>query len=224
MQQTTANLPILSDETAMLQVEQVWSDIAQEFDKFYELMPEKPMARTELTFHPFVKLLGYLCISLADVPGDIVEIGVWKGRSLALMDRLSSSSTKIVGIDPCAQPGQEQELTYFQERIFPATHVIVEYSERAVANLTKITKHLKILHIDGGHDSYNVWADFLLYERFVVPGGYVIFDDYEDAVYSPDVKVAVNEMNARGLFRDFEVIGPVTNYENSFLLRRRVVS
>jgi hypothetical protein len=39
-------------------------------------------------------------------------------------------------------------------------------------------------------------------------------------VYSPGVKIAVDEMNARGLFAGFEVIGPVRDFENSFLLRR----
>ena len=45
------------------------------------------MERTELSFHPYVKLLGYLCLEIDRLPGDIVEIGVWKGKSLAFVRR-----------------------------------------------------------------------------------------------------------------------------------------
>ncbi len=220
MPNVNTNLAILADTTAMSRVEAVWTEIDGEFEAAYSEMPSKFMERTELTFHSFVKLLGYLCIDLEQTLGDILEIGVWKGRSLALMNRLSQASTHVIGVDPCALLGQEQELNYFHQSVFPNAKLIVEFSERAVAEVVRVTDQLKILHIDGGHDSHNVWADFLLYERFVVPGGYVVFDDYADDVHSPDVKIAVDELQARGLFRNFEVIGPVTNYENSFLLKR----
>lgn len=220
MSATASDLPLLRNAEFSARVEGTWDTLAREFDSTYAAMPVKFMERTELTFHPYVKLLGYLALDLRGHPGDIVEIGVWKGRSLALMSRLAGPGTKVIGVDPCAMPGQDRELPYFHGKVFPETDIVVGFSERAVSEVVRRTQTIKLLHIDGGHEAFNVWADFLIYERFVVPGGYIVFDDYEDAVYSPGVKVAVDEMHARGLFAGFEVIGPVRDFENSFLLRR----
>ncbi len=220
MSHDAAEMAVLSDPDFSARVESAWAGIAREFDDAYAAMPVKFMPRTELTFHPYVKLLGYLCLDLWDHPGDVLEIGVWKGRSLTLMQRLCPPVTKVIGVDPCAMEGQDKELPYFHEHVFPDAILVTEFSERAVAEVVRHTRRLKLMHIDGGHNAYNVWADFLLYERFVVPGGYVVFDDYADSQYSPEVKVAVDEMEAQGLFAGFEVIGPVLDYENSFLLKR----
>jgi SAM-dependent methyltransferase len=213
-------LPLLRNPDFSARVDATWDALARDFEAAYRAMPVKFMERTELTFHPYVKLLGYLALDLQGHPGDIVEIGVWKGRSLALMHRLSGPGTKAIGIDPCAMPGQERELPHFQAQVFPAADLVVDFSERAVAEVVRRTQTIKLLHIDGGHEAFNVWADFLIYERFIVPGGYIVFDDYADAVHSPGVRTAIDEMLANGLFAAFEVIGPVRDFENSFLLRR----
>ncbi len=220
MSDTSAELPLLQNASFVGRVEDTWAALAEEFDAAYAAMSVKFMERTELTFHPYVKLLGFLALELGDVGGDMVEIGVWKGRSLALMQRLSGGRCKVIGIDPCAMPGQKDELRHFHRSVFPDAHLVTEYSERAVASVVRHTREIKLLHIDGGHAAFNVWADFLLYERFVRSGGYVVFDDYADAVHSPEVRVAVDEMRAMGIFDAFDVIGRVSGFDNSYLLRR----
>jgi hypothetical protein len=72
-------------------------------------MPIKYIERTELSFHPYVKLLGYLCLDVQALSGDVVEIDVWKGKSLAFMKRFAGDDTKFIGIDPFELRGQEQE-------------------------------------------------------------------------------------------------------------------
>jgi hypothetical protein len=44
---------------------------------------------------------------------------------------------------------------------------------------TKIAGSISILHIDGNHDENAVSEDFSLWSPHVVPGGWIIFDDYE---------------------------------------------
>lgn len=44
---------------------------------------------------------------------------------------------------------------------------------------TPITGSIAILHIDGNHDEAAVAADFALWSPHVVPGGWIIFDDYD---------------------------------------------
>jgi hypothetical protein len=213
---------ILKDPAIKKQIDSEWERLTSDFDRAYAAIPAPYMERKELSFHPFVKLLGFLCLDLSSVQGDIIEIGVWKGKSLTLMKRLAEAPTKLIGVDPCALQGQEQELDYFHQSIFPECFVVKSYSEHAIEKVLEFSssKQFKLLHIDGGHLSENVWADFLIYERFVVPGGYVVFDDYTDHEYSPEVGPAVERLRAAGLFGSYEVIGQPVGYENSYVLRK----
>ena len=201
-------------------VNEEWDEISRAYETAYAAMPVKPMERRELSFHPLVKLLGFLCLDVASLSGDVVEIGVWKGKSLAFMKRFFNDDTKFVGVDPFELKGQIQEVAYFHSKLFPSCHLIQAYSQNAIAVVASLTRRFKILHIDGGHLRMHVWSDFLLYERFVVPGGYVVFDDYGDTEYSPEVGPAVDEMRQAGLFRNYEIIGQLEGYENTFVLRK----
>jgi len=212
---------LLSGRENRARVDRVWNELTRDFEQTYASMPVKFMQRTELSFHDMVKLLGYLCIDLAPLAGDIVEIGVWKGKSLALMQRLAQPTTKLIGIDPCELQGQFEELGFFHRALFYDCHLIRAYSQLAIEKTLEISRRFKLLHIDGGHLGFNVWMDFLIYEHFVVPGGYVVFDDYTDKNYSPEVGPTVDRMRAFGVFERYDVIGSVPGFENSYLLRRR---
>ena len=96
----------------IFEVDRVWLLITNEFETYSKVRNRPRMDREELSFHSDVKLLGHLCLQLEGVPGAIVEIGVWKGKSLAFMERLSKD-TKIIGIDPCEIEGQTEELNFF---------------------------------------------------------------------------------------------------------------
>ena len=177
------------------------------------------MSRGELSFHDHVKLLGYICLEIYDLPGDILEIGVWKGKSLAFMQRLSPRGIKLIGVDPCSLAGQLEDLTYFHKQLLPEAEIVVGQSELSVPKVSSLSKNFKLIHIDGGHQYHNVWLDFLLYERFLVPGGYIVFDDYNDLTYSPEVGQAVNDLYRGGFFDKFNVIGAVPEFTNSFVLQ-----
>jgi cephalosporin hydroxylase len=212
---------LISDPAIQARVEAEWGKLESDFAAAYAAMPVKYMGRTELSFHAHIKLLAYLSIDVAKLEGDIVEIGVWKGKSLALMQRLSSESTTVIGIDPFELQGQVQEVEYFHDRLFKDCKLIRGYSQNAVERTVQVSRKFKLLHIDGGHKSENVWADFLLYERFLVPGGYVVFDDYSDFQFSPEVGPAVDRMKSSGLFVPYDILGQLPGYEASFVLRRK---
>lgn len=211
---------LLEDPTATAQVETAWEKINRDFATAYSAMPIKHMARTELSFHSHIKLLGYLALAVGPVEGDIVEIGVWKGMSLAFMQRLCSGSARLIGIDPFELPGQAQEASFFWKVLFPDCALIQGYSQNAIEKALQVSTRFKLLHIDGGHTSENVWSDFLLYERFVVPGGYIVFDDYGDVAHSPEVGPAVDRLRTMGLFKDYVILGQLRDFENSYVLRK----
>jgi SAM-dependent methyltransferase len=212
---------IVSDPNASVEVERVWDELTQEFDKVNARKLHHYMKRREVSFHTHVKLLGYLALALKDVKGDILEIGVWKGKSLALMHRLAGPGVKAIGLDPLEVEGQAKEILVFQKKIFPDITIVTGYSEYAASEALALSHTFKLLHIDGGHLAKNVWIDYLAYGQFVVPGGYLVFDDYDDHEFSPEVGPAVDRMRELGLFEGFELIGQIEPFTNSYVLRRK---
>jgi hypothetical protein len=212
---------LLSDPHLTARIDSEWNRLSERYEATYASMPTKYMERKELSFHPLVKLLGFLCVELERLAGDIVEIGVWKGKSLALMQGLVRLPTKVIGIDPCELAGQRSELEYFHQAIFSNSFLVLDYSQHAIEKTLQISKAFKLLHIDGGHASENVWMDFLMYERFVVPGGYIVFDDYMDSEHCPEVGPTIDRMRDMGMFKEYHDLGSVPKYENSYLLMKK---
>jgi hypothetical protein len=217
-QHTLATL--VSDPIASAEVEAEWAKLSAEFDKVNARKLHRYMERREVSFHSDVKLLGYLAIALRGQDGDLFEIGVWKGKSLSFMHRLAGGRSIAVGVDPLELEGQEKEIEVFRKKIFPDAHIVRSYSEYAVERVLALSRTFKLMHIDGSHLARNVWLDFLAYERFLLPGGYLVFDDYNDVKYSPEVGPAVDLMNKYGLFAGYEIIGSVEPYTNSFVLKK----
>jgi hypothetical protein len=212
----------LNDQKLNTLVQTTWDNLHEEFLAVQaQIPPQHRMSRPEISFHDHVKLLGSLTVMCEGVHGDILEIGVWKGKSLSLMHRLSENSRKIYGIDPLELPNQAAEQSYYNRAIYPDVKVLRSYSERALSEFETLSKSLAILHIDGGHLSKNVLLDFLLYEDLVSTGGYIIFDDYKDYKYSPEVGPAVDLLRVGGFFNRYEVFGSIPGFDSSYVLRRR---
>lgn len=95
----------------------------------------------------------------------------------------------------------------------------------------KIVKNVDLFYIDGDHSYEGCINDFLNYADLVSAGGYVVFDDYHDVHYSPQVKHAVDFITSQYLFDQFEIIGTFQNsllaqpsemfFNNQFILRRK---
>ncbi len=188
-----------------------------------ELPEELAMPRRELSFHDHVKSLGYLCWLLEHnkVAGDIIEIGVWKGKSTLFMNEICQHKRRMISIDPMELPNQENELRFYHERLFPQVNLVRGYSELSIERVLAFKPQTVLLHIDGGHEGRHVLVDFLLYAPTVVSGGFIVFDDYRDWQYSPEVGPAVDLLRAGGYFKGFDVIGSLPGFENSYLLQKR---
>ncbi|AIB35469.1 class I SAM-dependent methyltransferase [Pseudomonas fluorescens] len=202
-------------------IAQVWELIGQHFEQAQaNLVPEHAMVRTELSFHEHVRLLGYLSLLIAELPGDVVEIGVWKGKSLMLMNEVCNCERRIIGIDPFELPNQFEEFSHYKELMLPNAEVIRGFSELSAERFYNLAPKVALLHIDGGHTARNVLLDFLLYSPSVVPGGFIVLDDYRDFKHSPEVGPAVDLLRAAGFFQGFNILGSVHGFENSYVLQR----
>ncbi|MCD4560542.1 class I SAM-dependent methyltransferase [Enterobacter sp. RHB15-C17] len=205
-------------------IDTTWDSVGETLARAQAELPEElAMARRELSFHDHVKCLGYLCWLLEhnNVAGDIIEIGVWKGKSTSFMNEICQHKRRMIGIDPMELTCQESELRFYHERLFPEVNLIRGYSELSIERVLALNPQTVLLHIDGGHEGRHVLIDFLLYSPTVVPGGFIVFDDYRDHQYSPQVGPAVDLLRAGGYFNGFDVIGSLPGFENSYLLQKR---
>lgn len=208
--------PQLNDSIA-----QVWDLIGEHFEQAQAtLPPERAMPRRELSFHNHVRLLGYLSLLIEGIPGDLVEIGVWKGKSLVLMNEVCNRERRVIGIDPFELPNQFEEFSHYKDALLPNAQILRGYSELCAERFHNLNPKVALLHIDGGHAGRHVLLDFLLYSPSVVPGGFIVFDDYGDYQHSPEVGPAVDLLRATGYFKDFHVQGCVRGFENSYVIQR----
>ena len=152
---------------------------------------------------------------LFDLPikenGYYVEIGCFAGATASLM--LHKEKINVVSIDlgypvPQATVLENVKLFNSHDKAFQYIEGNSQ-SQDTVDQLKKITQEIDILFIDGGHSKEDVMNDFNLYHNMVVPGGYIVFDDYNDSEYSPEVKPTVDEIVKNT--SEYEVIGAIEN-------------
>lgn len=140
-----------------------------------------------------------------------VEIGCYAGGSACLM--LQRDNTRVVSID-LGKPIPESTVLTNVKKLNTKNNSFTylkgnSQSKDMVRRLQEIVSEIDILFIDGDHSKEGVMNDFLLYQEMVVPGGYIVFDDYNDNEHSPEVKPAVNTIVKN--FLQYEVIGTIKN-------------
>lgn len=212
----------ISDPKLSTYINAHWEQLDRDFRLIQSQIPdEQRMPRSEISFHQDTKLLGYLTLLTMNLSGDILEIGVWKGKSLAFMNKVKHNARKVIGIDPLELLNQASELSFYKNSLYSEGLIIPSYSEFALEKFLQISNQLSLLHIDGGHEARHVILDFLLYEKYVIPGGFILFDDYRDFDHSPEVGPAVDLLRVGGLFKNYKILGNVPGFESSYLLQKR---
>lgn len=145
-----------------------------------------------------------------------LEIGCYAGGSACLL--LQRPNTNVISID-LGKP-ISSEIVHKNVNMLNKHNNKYEYIEGDSKDLNVfnrvITKHkeLDILFIDGDHSYNGVKSDFELYSKLVKDGGYIIFDDYNDHVHSPEVKKYVDELVVN-IGDEYEIIGTIPNTLNA---------
>ncbi len=158
------------------------------------------------------QLLG----QLADVPGDILEVGVWRGGTGALMASRAASlgldahvylcdtwkgMVKSGAADPYYKDGKHDDTskeivrTLVEDRLRLSNVTLLQgiFPDDTGAEVT--SEQLRLVHIDV--DVYQSALDVLDWAWPRVPvGGVVVFDDYGCAA-TPGVTQLVNELRDR---------------------------
>jgi len=113
-----------------------------------------------------------------------LEIGVYKGKFLALMEYLTrETGAKLIGIDPFELVDQdlqtverslaENELE--MERVFLHSGYSTDTAlvQQAVAGAS-----IALIHVDGSHQADIVYRDLITADRIISNDGYIIADDF----------------------------------------------
>lgn len=142
--------------------------------------------------------------ALSELPGDIVEIGSYKGRSTIVLGwavRASGLDRKVFAVDP-----HEGSLT--GRKVDPTwddfvRNVSSSGVDRFIVPIRKKSEHVEhhdpvaLLFIDGAHDMENVSRDYARFSPAVVTGGYIAFHDYSNEDHG-DVRLFVDDLVRRG--------------------------
>jgi predicted O-methyltransferase YrrM len=172
------------------------------------------------SFHTHYFVL-YNLATIIGKPLTYMEIGTYNGASLCLM--LTHEHVKMaIGVDPLTLPGQaeitQSNISKFK-RADQFVHMLTQFSTQPglADQIREIAETVDILFIDGAHDRKTVTSDFESFYRLVARQGFIVFDDYYDFRYSPEVHGAVNEIVDRiskGHYsdREFNIIGAPHNF------------
>lgn len=169
------------------------------------------------TFHHHYHLLYDLRTLLGPGKKTYTEIGTFHGGSACLMMQ-HPFDTEIHCIDPFTVGTDQYQLFQANVKTFNlfqrtvTTHKRFSNDREWISELHRSNFRTDILFIDGDHSSAMVQSDFALFHCFLNPGGFLIFDDYQDYQYSPEVKPAV-DLIVRQIAQfqmPYEIIGSVT--------------
>lgn len=128
--------------------------------------------------------LNKLQLNAAKVEGDVCEVGVYAGKSLALLGMLSQPHEKLVGMDLFLEDFLEQTQETMKQHcpsVENIEYVKCKTSELRVDNVKKyFPRQLRLLHIDAGHEYHEVLHSLIVMAPYVANGGIIIMDDYHD--------------------------------------------
>ena len=178
---------------------------------------------TEHNFHEHTYILYDIRTLLGENEKTYLEIGSYIGSSASLILQ-HPFKTKLICIDPCRlnkshylgdlnqystleknlQNNNKNNYNFKIEKNFSTdVNLLTKFKDNKL--------EIDILFIDGGHRYNDVVQDWNNYKDFVNPGGFIVFDDYCDKTYSPEVKSAVDDIVKNLNTGVYEIIGTLDN-------------
>jgi predicted O-methyltransferase YrrM len=179
----------------------------------------------ERQFHNHTYILYDIRTILGKTKNTYLEIGSYVGSSASLL-LAHEYDTDVICVDPCClnpihYNGSDTQYNTLMKNLNNVTttnkfDILKKYSGDIEIQNYLIKNNIKIdmLFIDGDHSYQGVINDWNNYNKHVNKGGFIIFDDYNDTVFSPEVKKAVNDIVHSLDSTKFEIIGDLPNIHN----------
>jgi hypothetical protein len=157
------------------------------------------------SLHKFAKL--------APAEGTVVEIGSFAGKSTVCIARgLELPARQMTCIDLRFQPDFRVNIGYYG-----FDKAIRTLQGPSLDHFADWNAPISFLYIDGHHGKGYALADLLLWDMFVLPGGYVALDDTAGFMIGPNLQVQA--MTAGGAYEFLEESGGI-----SFLRKNHALS
>ena len=128
------------------------------------------------------------------IKGDLVELGVYKGKSFSFLSHLIKENETLFGYDTFPEDYYESTKLALEKygAIVKFELIKADTSELNDDNIkAKINgEGIRILHIDAGHEYHEVLHSLLSFSPYVVDAGIIVMDDYQDPEF-PGIEAAV---------------------------------
>nr|WP_254447429.1 class I SAM-dependent methyltransferase [Ruegeria sp. HKCCA5426] len=117
------------------------------------------------------------------VVGDIVEIGVYKGKTFFFLSGLLASGERLIGVDQFTMRGKDllPEVKAYAETACEnrSQCTLLKCFTKALRDHPLPSANARIIHIDAGHEHDDVYFDLATVYRQCFPdhGGVIIMDD-----------------------------------------------
>ena len=130
----------------------------------------------------------------SNVKGNIVEIGVYKGKSFSFLSHLLKESETLIGYDNFPDDCYESTKLALENYGANVQYELIKADTSELNNddiKVKIDgKGIRILHIDAGHEYHEVFHSLLSFSPHVINNGIIVMDDYQDPEF-PGIEAAV---------------------------------
>ena len=125
----------------------------------------------------------FILIKHLGIDGDVFEVGVYRGKSLTLLSVLKNAGEKLYGFDLFVD--DDENITKENLREFGSDDDVAlikgltsELSRQKLENL--VPSPLRFLHIDAGHEYFEVLEQLRLFTPLMRHQGIISMDDYQD--------------------------------------------
>ena len=127
------------------------------------------------------------------IEGDILEFGVYHGKSLVYLTQLTQGRGKVLGFDIFPDDMKEKVESNIKKYCDESSEIQLITGDSADYNYADMEKFIRnpirVLHIDAGHEYYEVLHTLSLIEPFMHDLGVIIMDDYQDREF-PGIEAA----------------------------------
>ena len=132
--------------------------------------------------------------SKSKIKGNIIEIGVYKGKSFSFLSHFIKENETLFGYDTFPEDYYESTKSALEKYGASVKFELIkaDTSELNDDDLkAKIEgKVIRILHIDAGHEYHEVLHSLLSFSPYVMDAGIIVMDDYQDPEF-PGIEAAV---------------------------------
>ena len=129
------------------------------------------------------------------ISGHLVEFGVYKGRSLALLGCHAKAGERLIGVDVADYLDRSRIAA-----IAPGLEFVRSPSEEfkaGFADYRRIKRSCRLVHIDSSHFFSTTIAELAMSDELICDHGMVILDDFTNINYSQILAATYNYLYTR---------------------------